>query len=75
MLSGDELLKIFHSFGFFAVKQKGSHVKLQRLLANTSQTLTVPLHDEIDRGTLREIFNQAMRYIPEDHLRKHFYTE
>lgn len=39
------------------------------------QTLTIPLHDEMDTGTLKAIFRQALNYIPEDQLKKYFYDE
>jgi len=75
VLSGEALIKIFESFGFFVFRQRGSHIKLRRDSLDGKQILTVPLHQEIDRGTLREIFHQARRYISETDLRRHFYTE
>ena len=39
------------------------------------ETLTIPLHDELDAGTLSAIVRQASRYIPEEQLRLHFYIE
>ena len=75
-LSGHDVLKIFAKFGFEKVDQEGRHVKIRRqLLAGGRQSLTVPLHDEIDKGTLKAIFRQALRYIPEDDLHPHFYYE
>ena len=75
-LSGSEVIKIFASLGFEQVAQRGSHVKLRRVLSDGSrQTLTIPDHTELDSGTLRAIFRQALRYIPESELRPHFYTE
>jgi predicted RNA binding protein YcfA (HicA-like mRNA interferase family) len=51
-LSGSEVIKIFASFGFEQVAQRGSHVKLRRVLADGSrQTLTIPAHVELDIGT------------------------
>ena len=35
----------------------------------------VPRHREIDTGTLRAIYRQAIRYIPEQSLRGDFYTD
>ncbi|MGC9969258.1 MAG: type II toxin-antitoxin system HicA family toxin [Bryobacteraceae bacterium] len=40
-----------------------------------SQTLTVPNHDEIDRGTLHAIYRQASRFIPDSELRPKFSTD
>ncbi|MEP7154028.1 MAG: type II toxin-antitoxin system HicA family toxin [Nitrospira sp.] len=56
------------------ISQRGSHVKLVREIAETRQVLTVPLHAELDPGTLRAIFRQASRFISEQALRPHFYT-
>ncbi len=39
------------------------------------QTLTVPVHDDLDKGTLKAIYRQAQRYLTEDQLRPHFYTD
>lgn len=33
------------------------------------------MHDELDIGTLRAVFRYANRFIPEDQLRKEFYSE
>ena len=75
-LSGKEVVKIFLFFGFKVASQKGSHVKLSRILLDKSkQTLTIPNHSELDMGTLRAIYRQAIRYIPDTHLRVHFYSE
>jgi hypothetical protein len=32
------------------------------------------MHDELDIGTLRAIMRQASRFIPEDKLKKEFYS-
>jgi predicted RNA binding protein YcfA (HicA-like mRNA interferase family) len=52
-LSGKAVVKIFSELGFDIVSQRGSHVKLGRINPDGSrQTLTVPVHDELDKGTL-----------------------
>ena len=73
-LAGRDLLTIFQGFGFRQVSQRGSHVKLVRETAEARQVLTVPLHAELDPGTLRAIFRQACRFISEPELRPHFYS-
>jgi len=74
VLSGREVVKILSKFGFEVVSQKGSHVKLRRILPDgTKQTLTVPMHEELDKGTLKAIFKQASRYIHEEELKQYFY--
>jgi predicted RNA binding protein YcfA (HicA-like mRNA interferase family) len=75
VLSGQEVLRILQDFGFTAVSQRGSHVKLARTSpSGAKETMTVPVHPELDIGTLRAIFRQACRYIPERELAKRFYT-
>ena len=75
-LSGGDLVHTFARFGFRQFSQRGSHVKLRRVLVNgVRENLTVPSHDELDRGTLQAIYRQASRYITEAELRSHFYTD
>jgi predicted RNA binding protein YcfA (HicA-like mRNA interferase family) len=74
VLSGQDVLRILDSFGFVTNAQRGSHVKVRRLLpSGAHQSLTVPLHKEIDRGTLMAIYRQACRFIAEQELRDHFF--
>ena len=40
-----------------------------------NQTLMVAQHRQIPVGTLYDIYRQACRYIPEDQLKRHFYTD
>jgi predicted RNA binding protein YcfA (HicA-like mRNA interferase family) len=75
-LSGDDVVKILESFGFLIAAQRGSHVKLRRITdSGTKQTLTIPNHKELDKGTLRAIYLQVSKYVPELILREHFYSE
>ena len=75
-LSGAEIITILERFGFAVHLQRGSHAKLRRVLPDGAvQTLTVPVHDELDTGTSRAIYRQASRFIAEHDLRPHFYTE
>lgn len=76
VLSGKEIVKILESFGFFVEHVRGSHIKLDRTFPDGSQeTLMVPGHANIKKGTLKSIYRQAMQYIPEEDLRKYFYSE
>ena len=73
-LSGGEVVKILGKFGFEIVGQRGSHIKLRRVLGDgTRQTLTVPNHSELDRGTVLGIYRQALRYLPTEEIRPHFF--
>lgn len=51
-------------------------MKLRRTLADgRRQTLTIVLHREVDKGTLRAIYRQALRHIAESELMPYFFTE
>lgn len=56
-LSGKEVIKILSKAGFKAIRQRGSHVFMIKE-GSEKRTTVVPLHDEIDRGTLLEIIRQ-----------------
>ena len=74
-LSGKEVLSILSKFGFSIQSQRGSHVKLRRSLSSGEiQSLTIVMHDELEVGTLRAIIRQASRFIPEEQLKKEFYS-
>ena len=52
-LSGREVVAILESHGFSVSGQRGDHVKLRRMTgAGTKETLVVPTHRELDKGTL-----------------------
>ena len=75
-LSGKEVLDIFLSLGFEVASQRGSHIKLRRITGDGyRQTLTIPNHPEMDKGTLRAIYRQALRYVAEKDLYPCFYSE
>ena len=76
VLSGKDIVAILESFGFQIHEQQGSHIKLRRtLLDGTKQSLTVPNHRELDRGTLQAIYRQTLRFIPEQEMRQRFYSK
>jgi predicted RNA binding protein YcfA (HicA-like mRNA interferase family) len=73
-LSARQVLRILQAFGFAIVSTRGSHAKLKREVeGGPSQVLTVPLHRELAPGTIQAIYRQALRFIPEQDLRPHFY--
>jgi predicted RNA binding protein YcfA (HicA-like mRNA interferase family) len=45
--------------GFVQVRQKGSHIIMQRKVDNSTTTVPVPDHREIKIGTLQSIIRQS----------------
>jgi predicted RNA binding protein YcfA (HicA-like mRNA interferase family) len=75
VLSGTDVVRILASFEFSVASQRGSHIKLRRVLPDgVRQTRTVPNHRELDRGTVLGIYRHALRYIPEEELAPQFFT-
>lgn len=56
-VSGVEAIKAFGRLGWRVARQRGSHVTLVK--EGTQLILTVPLHSELDRGTLRRLIRDA----------------
>jgi len=59
VVSGEDLIRVLRKFGYEIVRQKGSHVRLRNESQPTRLPVTVTLHEEIARGTLRSILGDA----------------
>ena len=59
VISGRECCAILARAGFTQVRQKGSHVIMQKSLPGSTITVPVPDHKELATGTLRSIIRQA----------------
>ncbi len=66
VFSGEEIARIMEAGGFVRVRQKGSHLIMQKSAAGSTITVPVPLHRTVRIGTLQSIIRQSG--IP----RKHF---
>jgi len=58
LLSAREIVSALHKVGFVEVSQSGSHKKLKNS-SDPPRTVIIPMHDEVARGTLRSILQQA----------------
>ena len=59
VLSGSQVCKIMSQHGFIMVRQKGSHIMMQKRTADTTITVPVPNHRELRTGTLLGIIRQS----------------
>ena len=64
LISGRQCVRALQRIGYHLVRQKGSHMRLERSGFNP---VTVPDHNELDRGTLRAILRTVG--ISEDEFR------
>lgn len=75
-LSGKEIVKFLEQNGFSSHKVRGSHCKMRRIVSDRNQTLVIPLHGSIAKGTLHDIYNQILEYLPESlEVRNFFFTK
>ena len=59
VLSGGEVCAILERHGFHRVRQRGSHIVMQRVTNEGTTTVPVPDHNELWIGTLRSIIRQS----------------
>lgn len=57
VMSGREVVRVFESLGWEAVRQTGSHI----IMAKDEElvTLSIPDHREVAKGTLRSLIRTA----------------
>jgi predicted RNA binding protein YcfA (HicA-like mRNA interferase family) len=59
VLSGQEVRQILERHGFHLVRQRGSHMVMQKSEGGGTMTIPVPDHPELRTGTLRSIIRQS----------------
>jgi predicted RNA binding protein YcfA (HicA-like mRNA interferase family) len=59
ILSGREACEILSRHDFAEVRRRGSHIIMQKKLANGTITVPVPDHGTLRTGTLRAIIRQS----------------
>jgi predicted RNA binding protein YcfA (HicA-like mRNA interferase family) len=59
LVSGKETARALQRLGFVFIRQKGSHAVLRRDTPDGAKGCVVPMHPEIQPGTLRGILKQA----------------
>jgi predicted RNA binding protein YcfA (HicA-like mRNA interferase family) len=57
VMSGREVVRVFESLGWEAVRQTGSHIIMTK--DEELVTLSVPDHREVAKGTLRSLIRAA----------------
>lgn len=58
-LNYDKVVKALQRAGFIVVRQKGSHVRMQKRVEGETIKITIPAHKPIKRSTLSYILKSA----------------
>ncbi|GAB4396886.1 MAG: type II toxin-antitoxin system HicA family toxin [Anaerolineales bacterium] len=64
-LSYGEIIRALQRNGWIIVRQKGSHIRLQKRSGDETLKLTVPAHRPVKRSTLAHILKQAQLSVDE----------
>ncbi len=59
VISGKEAIRALEKAGFIIVRQRGSHVSIKKVTSEKVIKITIPLHETLDRGTLKSIIRNA----------------
>jgi len=70
IVSGQQVINALKEIGYEIVSQKGSHVKLRKFYREDKHIIVVPLHKELDRGTLMSIIRRVRIYFPQNEFLK-----
>jgi predicted RNA binding protein YcfA (HicA-like mRNA interferase family) len=65
----DRIVAALERLGFTVIRQRGSHIRLERRLPDGTTKITVPAHRPVKRSTLSRILKQA-KVTLEDFLRE-----
>ncbi|HLC63025.1 MAG TPA: type II toxin-antitoxin system HicA family toxin [Candidatus Nanoarchaeia archaeon] len=58
-ISGKELVKLLQRQGFVVVRQKGSHIRLEKNTLEGTIKITIPNHSVLKKGTLHHILKST----------------
>lgn len=59
VVSASDIVKVLEQQGFRLVRQRGSHMVMQKKTTDTTVTTVVPNHRELAPGTLRSILKRT----------------
>lgn len=58
-VSGERVVRALKRGGFVELRQKGSHVSLEKRTGDKIWKTVVPIHSEVAKGTLADILRQC----------------
>jgi predicted RNA binding protein YcfA (HicA-like mRNA interferase family) len=59
VISGKKLISLLTEMGYRVVRQRGSHVRLEKSTEAGMHKITIPNHDPIAKGTLNDILTKV----------------
>jgi predicted RNA binding protein YcfA (HicA-like mRNA interferase family) len=65
-LSGHDLAHALRQYGYEAIRQTGSHLRLKSTIRGTDHSITIPAHQTLMLGTLNAIISGVATYLEVD---------
>ncbi len=65
-ISGTELARLLHRYGYRIVRQTGSHVRLTSNARGTENHITIPAHNPLKIGTLSSVLRDVAEHLDID---------
>jgi predicted RNA binding protein YcfA (HicA-like mRNA interferase family) len=62
-ISGEELARSLHHFGYQVTRQTGSHMRVTSRFKGPEHHVTIPAHKQLKVGTLAEILSDIASYL------------
>jgi predicted RNA binding protein YcfA (HicA-like mRNA interferase family) len=62
-LSGAELSKALRQYGYTAIRQSGSHIRVRSTFKGSEHQVTIPAHSPLKVGTLSGILLEVATYL------------
>lgn len=59
ILSGDQAVRCFEKLGYYAARQRGSHIRMHHKFDKNKKPLTIPRHKTLGKGLLRKLIRDA----------------
>ena len=58
-VSGQDLVRFLEKLGYQIIRQKGSHIRLRKIMSIGEHNISIPNHKTIAKGTLNDIFTRV----------------
>ncbi len=58
-VSGQDLVRFLEKLGYQIIRQKGSHIRLRKIMSIGEHNISIPNHKTIAKGTLNDILTRV----------------
>jgi predicted RNA binding protein YcfA (HicA-like mRNA interferase family) len=65
-VSGQSVVKLLEKLGYEVVRQRGSHVRLVLNSSEAEHHITIPLHNDMAKGTLNDVLSLVSAHTGKD---------